>query len=131
MSSVEVANDIEPFGNYLAASEEIEPPWGWDYSAILSSLNTIPNQDGLLLGKNIANSYLKYTISQRGTDIQNTATLSIINLTKIPLLVKSLDNISNYMQNVIINQSSAVSFAVSVGSSKRYAQSAAGSLWTG
>ena len=35
MASIEVANSIEPFGNYMVSSEEIEPQWGWDYSFIL------------------------------------------------------------------------------------------------
>ena len=48
MASVEVANSVKSFGNYMVASEEIEPQWGWDYSSILSSLNAYPDQGWLI-----------------------------------------------------------------------------------
>ncbi|WJN72968.1 clostripain-related cysteine peptidase [Burkholderia anthina] len=56
MASVEVAAAMQPFGRYLAASEDLE--YGsWDYAAIASGLANNPRMDGLALGKLIADSY--------------------------------------------------------------------------
>ena len=60
MASIEVADTVKSFGNYMVASQELIPPAGWDYSAFLASLIKNPSQDGLTLGKNIADSFQKY-----------------------------------------------------------------------
>jgi Clostripain family/PsbP-like protein len=130
MASIEVADRIEPFGGYMAASEEIEPSWGWDYSAILTSLAINPNQDGSLLGKTIADSFFRYSQAASRVDYnaQKTATLSVINLTKVPSLVQSLEPVSSYLGKTITNNSSvSISLATSVDSTERYGQTAKGS----
>jgi hypothetical protein len=53
MASVDVANSVKSFGNYMVASEEIEPAWGWDYSSILTSSNAYREQLGLGLDEEL------------------------------------------------------------------------------
>ena len=96
MASVEIADKIKSFGNYMVASEELEPPWGWDYSFLIKSLNSNPKQDGFVLGKTIADSYMKSSqiiTSKVGYDAYRTATMSVINLTKVSELVKDLGDL--------------------------------------
>lgn len=46
MSSLEVASVLAPYTNYMIASQETEPGWGWNY-AFLSVLSdeTIPGDE--------------------------------------------------------------------------------------
>jgi tetratricopeptide (TPR) repeat protein len=122
MASIEVANSIKTFGNYMVSSQEIEPQWGWSYSSILRSLTEYPNEDGSLLGKTIADSFLKKSQSlsaSQGYNVQE-VTISVVNLTKIQGFVKDLDTLANYLINQITNSTSVISLTKSVGSSEGY-----------
>jgi tetratricopeptide (TPR) repeat protein len=123
MASVEVANSISSFSNYMIASEEIEPPWGWDYFSVLRSLNLHPEQDGSLLGKSIADSYFKksgiISLSQ-GFNAQKETTMSVIDLTKVAMLVDALNALAQSVDDKLIDLTSIVSFVRSVDASERY-----------
>lgn len=58
MSSLEIADALEPYANYLIASQETEPGWGWNYD-FLSSLSK-PGMDGANLGKEIIDAYMDF-----------------------------------------------------------------------
>lgn len=58
MSSMEICNAFAPYANYMIASQETEPGWGWNYE-FLSSLSQ-PDMDGAHLGKEIIDSYMAY-----------------------------------------------------------------------
>lgn len=58
MSSMELADAFSPYANYLIASQETEPGWGWDY-AFLSQLSE-PDMDGARMGKAIIDSYVEF-----------------------------------------------------------------------
>ena len=93
MASIEVADSIKSFGNYLVASQELIPPDGWDYSAFLASLIKNPSQDGLTLGKNIADSYQEYyeeNAQELGYDVYRVTTLSVTDLQQVPVLSQHL-----------------------------------------
>src|SRR3990172_5136601 len=57
MATLETASIMSSFGNYLIASEELEPGHGWDYAAILSAIKSNTDISGTVLGKAIADSY--------------------------------------------------------------------------
>ena len=58
MSSLEVASVMAPYANYLIASQETEPGWGWNYDflSVLSD-EVIP---GDKMGESIIDSYMSY-----------------------------------------------------------------------
>lgn len=58
MSSLEVADVLAPYSNYLIASQETEPGWGWNYS-FLSKLSE-PGMNGAGMGKEIIDAYMDY-----------------------------------------------------------------------
>jgi hypothetical protein len=130
MASIEVANTIKSFGNYMVSSEEVEPSWGWDYTAILRNLTENPEQDGVSLGRTIADSFLKHSqtfATSQGFDAQQIVTLSVVDLTKISQLIKELDSLSSYVDGKVTDFPSAISLINSMDFTERYGQSARGS----
>jgi len=91
MSSLEVATRLQNATHYLVASEEVEPTWGWNYTAIIQNLSANSSQPGSLLGKVIVDSYLrssKYlsTVEDFGADKE--VTLAVIDMSKISGLIE-------------------------------------------
>jgi len=129
MASLEVANSVKQFGNYMVASEDIEPQWGWDYSAILRSLVLSPSQNGAQFGKTIANTYFRKSLAislSQGYSAFKRVTMSVDNLTNVARLVYELDNLASYMHGRLSNFSSVISFAKSAEFAERYGQTSSG-----
>lgn len=82
MSSLEVADIMEPYANYLIASQETEPGWGWNYD-FLSSLSK-PGMNGVNLSKEIIDSYMNFGESafEQYPNCYSDLTLSCIDLNK-------------------------------------------------
>ena len=82
MATIEVADTLSPYANYLFASQEPEPGWGWDYS-FLSKIETDDTPveigtyvvDGFI--ETTSNNFMSYPFSF--TDI----TLSVLDLSKV------------------------------------------------
>lgn len=85
MATVECANILSPYAEYMYASEEVEPGSGWDYTAIGKYLNQNPNTGGDALGKKVADSYY----AQNNVPM---VTFSVIDLSKVDDLVLCLNN---------------------------------------
>ena len=83
MATYGVANNLEGYGRYLVASQELEPGNGWYYSGIVKGFNEGVGSDPLVLGKVLCDSYMQ-GCEEAGTDDQ--ATLSITDLSKLPQL---------------------------------------------
>jgi len=126
MASVEVANRVAPFGNYFVASEELEPAWGWDYSAILASMTKTPTQDGLSLGKVIVDSYVEHSKFNSGLhenyDADKTITLSVIDLAKVPDVVKATSKLSDWF-DLHMDREHTYSLAKTIRGTERYGES--------
>lgn len=82
MSSLEVADTMEPYANYLIASQETEPGWGWNYE-FLSSLSK-PGMNGANLSKEIIDAYMEFGESafEQYPGCYSDLTLSCIDLGK-------------------------------------------------
>lgn len=87
MASVEVAQALQPYGKYLAASQEVEPGPGWDWEAILNELAARPLTQGDVLGRVIADSFLAKQIAGEQGDF---ATFSITDLQALPALTTAI-----------------------------------------
>ncbi|MCM1286787.1 MAG: clostripain-related cysteine peptidase [Clostridium sp.] len=57
MATIETANTLAPYANYMIASQESEPGWGWDY-AFLNEIDDL--SDGSEIGKEIVDAYMDY-----------------------------------------------------------------------
>ncbi len=88
MATLETAQTVAPFANYLVASEELEPGSGWDYSSLGRFLAGKPDADGAELGKVIADGFLASNILAEDEAI---TTMSVTALTKLPALAGAMN----------------------------------------
>lgn len=86
MATVECANILAPYADYMYGSEELESGFGWDYAAIGNYLGKNPKANGEELGRVVCDSFFnmleKYGLQANGT-------LSVTDLSKIDELIKS------------------------------------------
>lgn len=94
MSTLETANILVPYANYMYASEETEPGYGWDYTAILSYLNKKPNADGAQLGSALCDAYYEHCKLSYSEDM---STFAITDLGKLDALLTSFDKTAQQM----------------------------------
>ena len=83
MADLETAETFQGYAHYMVASQETSPGTGWDYTAFMNALAKDPKQDGKTIGKTIVDSFMEKSSL---TDEDDTSTLSVIDLTKIPEL---------------------------------------------
>lgn len=88
MATIETAQAVSPFADYMIASEELEPGSGWDYKAFGSFLRENPQADGAQLGQVVADSFLAYNQENGDEEI---STLSVTRLAAIPALAQAMD----------------------------------------
>lgn len=89
MATYELANDLHGFAKYMVASEEVEPGNGWEYTGMLTALAQNPAMSGAGIGQAICDSYYKGCAKYWTED---SITLSVIDLSKIPNLRKAYEN---------------------------------------
>jgi len=128
MGQLEVFSALQPHARYAVASEETEPALGWAYASFLRALKANPGMDGAELSRLVVESYIsedqrivddearadlvgrggspmgglygfsvptsEQVINQMGRNV----TLSAIDLSAVPALVDSLDNLSLALQ---------------------------------
>jgi len=91
MATVETAGVLSPYARYMIGSEEVELGSGWDYEAIGSFLSDNPTADGPALGKEICESFYRSSVSEGE---EASATLSVVDLSKIPEFLTAFDQFS-------------------------------------
>ncbi len=80
MATMETALMLEPYADYLIASEETEPGIGWYYTDWLSKLGANPALETLELGKRIVDDFVTTCAREcRG----QSATLSVVDLAEL------------------------------------------------
>lgn len=89
MATIDVADACDEFADYLVASEEFEPGCGWSYDAFMEKLTENTSINGAELGKIICDSYYEGCSEILQEDA---STLSVVDLSKIPELVKAYDS---------------------------------------
>ena len=107
MGSIETANVIAPYADYMIGSEESEVGDGWEYTSIVNGLVNNPDMNGYDLGKIACDAFMA---SIEDTIEEEKATLSVLDLNKVDeVIVKfnevakeidekslSVDDIANY-----------------------------------
>ena len=89
MATYEMANTLYGFSHYMVASEELEPGNGWEYTSWLKSLGENPAMSGARLGQIMCDSYYA---GCEDAWTEDTATLSVVDLTKLPNLRTAYEN---------------------------------------
>ncbi len=80
MGGMEMADAFAPYANYMIASQETEPGWGWNYEFI-SALDE-PDMDGAHLSREIIDSYMEYgeAVFEQDSRYYSDLTLSCLDL---------------------------------------------------
>ena len=89
MGTYEMANTLYGLSRYMVASEEVEPGNGWEYTGLLTALGKNPAMGGDAFGKVICDTYFAGCETVMTED---TATLSVVDLSKMPALRKAYEN---------------------------------------
>ncbi len=90
MATYEVAVAMKPFGEYLLASEELEPGHGWDYRS-LSVLKQNPRTSPLALGGEIIGGYRAQAVA---SNTSQGITLSLTDLYALGDLEKAVEQLA-------------------------------------
>lgn len=128
MGHLEVFTALAPHAHYAVASQETEPAVGWAYTGFLSRLRENPNIDGSELGQLIVDTYIQEdqrivderaraeflqqnspmgglfsflgstSASQVAQQLGQTITLTAVDLSQLPTLLNSLDNLAFVLQ---------------------------------
>ncbi len=107
MASLEVANVLTPYADYMIASQELEPGGGWNYLDFMAALSATPDIAPAELGKVLCDSYLAHCIAWDDKEI---ATLSLVNLSKIPALVEAFDAMAWQLTGIAENPATIQSY---------------------
>lgn len=121
MGQLEVLSALEPHARYTVFSEESEPALGWAYTSFIKALTENPGMSAADLSKLIVQSYIVddqritneqarqdylgqmgrgyYSANQVISMVGKNATLSAIDLSKVPALMDSLDELAYALQN--------------------------------
>ncbi|MGN1108591.1 MAG: clostripain-related cysteine peptidase, partial [Oscillospiraceae bacterium] len=94
MSTLETANILVPYANYMFASEELEPGGGWNYTDIMNFLAENPSANGAELGEMQCASYYQHCIDNG--DSEGT-TFAITDLSALDELLVSFDKTAQEM----------------------------------
>ncbi len=94
MGTLETANVLVPYANYMYGSQETEPGGGWNYTAILNYLVNNPEADGASLGIELCETYYNHCASYGAED---NSTLSVIDLSKVDDLLMSFNETSKQL----------------------------------
>lgn len=92
MSNLEVAYQVEPYVNYVVASEESEPNEGWPYEAILTPLVANPTLPTADLACQIVSAYVQ---SYKDACFTGDVTQAALDLAQLAPLNQALDQLSD------------------------------------
>ena len=94
MSSLETANILANYADYMIASEQTEPGLGWDYSGIGEFVSENGGVDTVSLGQVICDGFYE---SCKLTDEQDDATLAVIDLSKVDGILEAFNTFAKSM----------------------------------
>lgn len=101
MNSLEIAATLAPYADFMIASQETEPGWGWNYE-FLSCLDR-PDMDGARLGKEIVDDYMEYgeRAYARNPRLYADLTLSCIDLNRYQAAEDALNTFFKEMDSLL------------------------------
>lgn len=103
MASFEVQSSLRDVANYYIASEETEPWHAWNWTPVITALNTQSGLSGAEVGNIIIDHYIQHSIDLGSQNV----TLSVSDLSKVDALELSLEQLFEsldddlYLENFI------------------------------
>ncbi len=83
MATLDTAGTLNGLARYMVASQDVEPGNGWEYTAWTEALGKNTSMTAAELGKIICDTYMEGCL---GEGTEGSATLSLVDLEKIPVL---------------------------------------------
>jgi hypothetical protein len=121
MGQLEVFSMLEPHARYAVTSQETEPALGWAYTAFLQALTENPGMSAADLSKSVVQSYIdgdqrivdeqartefvrelggsRASAAQVAKEMSRDVTLSAVDLSKIPVLMGSVNDLAYALQS--------------------------------
>ncbi len=122
MATVETALMLDPYADYMIASEETEPGIGWYYSNWLTKLGANTSMDSVQIGKAIVDDFVSTCASQcRG----QSATLSVIDLAELSATVPAPMKAFSESISASISSGSYAAVSTARGGTREFARSTA------
>ncbi len=118
MGTIETACMLEPYADYLIASEETEPAHGWDYTPWLDALGADSSIDTADLGAVIVDSFIRHN---EPANENGDTTLSVVALREIPYVYDMLCAYMSDATDALYNQEFTM-ISASVANSKAFAE---------
>lgn len=117
MATAETAAIMATHARYMVASEESEPGNGWNYEKIGSYLAKNPSCTGEEIGKYICDSFYKEC---EKLDMENEATLSVTDLSKMDAFIKAFDLYSKDIYELVESSSDYTAIARAVSDADNF-----------
>lgn len=118
MASFEVAYTLSDYADYLIASQEAEPGYGWNYEFLN---NVSKESDNITIGKSIIDSYFAYF---EDANMDAELTLSLFDLSKTENVNSALNNYFADLNSNLTAQT-FISYAKSRNNTKTFGEFAA------
>ena len=108
MGQIEVFGTLYPYSNYMVASEEVIPAYGWSYAGWLGELAQNPAMDGSGAAQSIVSTYVTtdtYLTEVRATpdeidQEESTTTLSAIQSARVPDVIGAMNQLVSAMASI-------------------------------
>lgn len=117
MATAETANVLAPYANYMIASEETEPGYGWDYTPLVNTLVQNPDVETEELGKIIVDTYYDSLVK---IGQQSDSTLSVVDLNKLDNLFKEFNTFAKNMNDSVVEVADITEFTKTAKNSENY-----------
>jgi len=99
MSTIEIAKSLTPYADFLVASEETEPGFGWYYTNFLTRIENEPGLPMKEIGKQIIDDFMEAGEGYGDLGM----TLSLIDLSQIDNVVDTLNGYLGNSENVLLD----------------------------
>lgn len=120
MASLETAQEIQPYADYLLASEEVVPGEGTNYEEWLQALYDEPECDAVRLGKNVCNAtQIMYGEQETATEI-NGLTFSLTDLSRIEAVAEAFEGYIQEVVGLLEDPEAFGTYVDAVGNTERY-----------
>ncbi len=120
MANLETAQMLQPYADYLLASEEIVPGMGSNYEEWLQDLYDEPECDPVRVGRNVCNSTQILYSEQDDSASRNGLTFSVIDLSRIGEVAEAFEAFMKEVVGLIEDPDAFGTYVDAVNDTDRY-----------
>lgn len=117
MGTMETANILATYADYMIGSEETEPGSGWNYTAIGNYLGSNPGADAVSLGKVVCDSFYEDCRAQQDDDL---TTLAVIDLSRIDNVLSTFNSFAHSMFDAASDEANCAAMVRGIGKADNF-----------